>query len=89
MSFRFIRQNSIRRTSPRSVSFFGTQRALAVLNAVESRELIDLFIELKNVVNKYSNYWCVIVTVVLWVMAACMIMLCCIKMIMLCCIKRF
>jgi hypothetical protein len=42
------------------VSFFGTQRALALLNAVGSRQLIDRFIELKDVVNKYNIYWCVI-----------------------------
>jgi len=39
-------------TSPRSVSFYGTQRALALLNAVGSRQFIDRFIEIKTEVNK-------------------------------------
>jgi hypothetical protein len=56
----FIRQNYIRRTSSTCAGFFGTQSALALFNAVGCRELIDRLIELKDVVNKYNIYWCVI-----------------------------
>jgi len=65
VAVRFIRQYSIRRTLSNCVSIFDAQHALALLNEVDRRQFIDRFIALKDMISKYRNYWCVIVTVVL------------------------